>query len=103
MKINKANDTATTSLLSGLGDAAEGANPISSIINTVTDFGKALVDSCNSIAITAHNAFVNGLSINAQALKDNKVKHESNTGLYIAMGVLFVGVIVVASLRTKKK
>lgn len=103
MKINKANDTAVADIVSGLGEGVGNANPISAAINAVSDIGKAIASTCADVAKTAHEAFTNALSINADILKNNKVEQESNTGLYIVMGVLFVGVILVASLRTKKK
>lgn len=103
MKINKANDTAVADIISGLGEGVGNANPISAAISAVSDIGKVIAGACADVAKTAHQAFLAGLSTNAATIENNKVKQETNIGLYIIMGVLFVGVILVASLRTKKK
>ncbi|MGM9838147.1 MAG: hypothetical protein ACI30A_06640 [Paludibacteraceae bacterium] len=103
MKINKANDSATTNLVSDIGDGVSNANPITAAIGAVTDIGKAIVDSCTDIAKTAHAAFTQGLATNADLLKANKVNQQKSTGIYIVMGILFVGAILIAALRTPKK
>ncbi len=103
MILNKANDTAASEVLSGIGEGVGNANPISAAIGAVADIGKAIAGACTEVAKAAHEAFTQGLATNAEALKNNKVNQEKNTGLYIVMGVLFAGVILVAALRTKNK
>ena len=111
MKINKANDTVAADIVLGLGEdigntisnVFANSNPISAAFSAISNLGNSIVGACVDITKTAHQAFLAGLSTNAETIKDNKVKQETNIGLYIIMGVLFVGVILVASLRTKKK